>query len=82
MSLKVMKQLAAHAPNLQSLTMDLSGTAPKMPMEKIILECPSLHTLKVSGLATDNFGIAFLSGLCQQDNIRTLELSFGRLVDA
>ena len=78
---RLLRQLAEGAVNLQKLSCDLMQTMPKLALEKIIRERPSLISLKVEGLGTDQAGIAYLDMLAEVDNLKKLNLGFNRLFE-
>ena len=78
---RLLRQLAEGAVNLQKLSCDLMQTMPKLALEKIIRERPSLISLKVEVLGTDQAGIAYLDMLAEVDNLKKLNLGFNRLFE-
>ena len=79
---RLLRQLAEGAINLRKLSCDLLQTTPKLALEKILRERPSLDSFKVEGLGTDQVGIAYLDLLAEVNNLKKLNLGFNRLFEA
>ena len=77
--LRLLRQLAENAHQLQKLSCDLTGTNPKMALEKIIRERPTLTSLKVEGLPTEAVGLKYFDALAENNNLKKLNLIFLRL---
>ena len=66
---RIIRQLAPAAPNLEYIDVDFVSTAPKMALEMILGERPSLKVLKARSITTEIAGISYMNIFAQVTNL-------------